>query len=160
MKTPASSFFILALLVLLSCKKDGGISVSTAINIKVLNALGQDLLNAPLLYDKNNITVPPIKNGQNVANTGGSSPKIIIDKGQLGLNVLTLHPSLPESLNLNEQLTETLLQFGNANPDTVRCKFLINDGSIYCSKIWVNGALKFSDEPQTNTVPRSITLVK
>lgn len=130
-----------------SCKKEKeGVVVDTAVRISVVNSQGQDLLN--FLYNKSNITLNRIVNGQKVPYT----KEFTIH--QENLHVLTLFPSDTIEPNL------TLIQFGIAKPDTLRMEFLINSGSIYCSKVWFNGELKFDDSEHTNITERHFTIVK
>lgn len=157
MKAYIISLFSVLLLFGASCKKPDAV-VSIDIRIKVLNAQGQDILTAPVVYDKNNIIVSHIINGQkeiySEANANSHKGFRFMDGGA-GLNILLVYPTLT-----SENTSTTLIQFGTLPPDTIKCEFTRNGNSTYCNKVWLNGELKFSDVPQTNTIPRELTLVK
>lgn len=141
-------------LFILSCKKDGYVSISTDMKIQVMNNHGQDLLNNPLIYDENNIRVTYIEDGQSQPNH--SSRKFSIDRVN-GLNALTVFPLVAK---VNKETTITLIQFGTSKPDTIRCEYIIDGGSIYCAKVWFNETIKFNDNPVTNTKLRVFSIMK
>jgi len=156
MKAYIISLFSVLLLFGASCKKPDAV-VSPNIRIKVLNVQGQDLLNAPVVYDKNNITVSHIINGQKETyselNANSHKGFRFVDGGA-GLNILIVYPTVT-----NEDTSTTFIQFGTLPPDTIKCGFIRNGKSVYCNKVWLNGELKFSDIPRTNA-PRELTFVK
>ncbi len=149
---------LFSLFFLISCEKDSGSANSDIlIRVKVVNSLGQDLLNSPVTFDKDNITVTQIVDGKMTVYTGahlGSGFNLY--KTENNLNMLTVVPTL----NGGRTVTTTLLKLGTAKVDTIKCDFIRTNNSIYCSKVWLNDVLQFSDDPQTNQVPRILTIVK
>ena len=146
------AYIVILLSVLLfnfSCKKPD-MNVDVIINVKVINLQGQDLLNNPAVYDKNNIQVRHIINGQENLSEGGFE---FMD-GEAGTKVLLVYPTQP-----TENISTTLIQFGNSTPDTIKCEFIRSKSSLYCHKVWLNGELKFNDVPRRNA-PRVLTFVK
>lgn len=146
MKLIKVCLFALFTLWSLSCKKSDGISVSTNIELNVVNAQGQDLLNSA--YTKNDISIRHIINGQLVI----PLQEITIHKESL--HVLTIFDSGSSEPNI------TLIQFGSSKPDTIRREILKGEGFVFCSKVWFNNELKFDDSNQTNLIKRRFTIVK
>lgn len=146
MKIAINPIILCIAVCLFSCKKEVGTFVSTNVQFNVVNSQGQDLLNS--VFTKDNIQVTHLVNGEYVK----PSQQISIDKETL--HVLTVFDKAGSEPNI------TIIQFGNSKPDTIRKELLITSNSVYCSKVWINGELKFDDSNQTNLIPRRFTLVK
>lgn len=64
MKATQKLFLFIGILLALSCQKNSADIRSNFVNITVLNQQGQNLLIAPAVYDKNNIEVYNVIDGQ------------------------------------------------------------------------------------------------
>jgi hypothetical protein len=146
MKITINSIIFCIAVCVFSCKKEIGTLVSTNVDFNVINAQGQDLLNS--VFTKDNILVTHLVNGEYVK----PSQEIRIYKATL--HVLTIYDKGNSEPNI------TLIQFGNSKPDTIRKELLKTNNSVFCSKVWINGELKFDDSKRTNSIRRLITLVK
>jgi hypothetical protein len=152
-------FPMLLIILCLSCKKYGYVVISADVGIKVLNAQGQDLLNSPVIYDKNNIVVTLFKNGQAQQFNGSTDKGFLLGKDASGLKILKVFLTLPNPVT-KERSTVTLIQFGTAKPDTIRAEFEINGESTVCTKAWFNGVLKVKRTPGPTNFDRSFSIVK
>jgi hypothetical protein len=141
MKTLNLTFLsILVLSLFASCKKKST-EIYAHVDIKVLNHQGLNLLNAPAVYDKNNIEVYHVKNGiaqlyvQPPYNAGAAFILIKDADGKDGIRVfLDYKKDEPTSL--------TLVKFGNTKIDTIKANFRFDGSSVFCEQVWFNGVPK------------------
>ena len=127
---------------LISCeKKNSNDYVSLDMDITVLNNEGDNLLSGSGIYNKNNINIYHIVNGQPQLyydpNLKADKGFLLIDDGK-GKNMIRVFANYIA----NEPSTLTLIKFGNSKMDTIKCEFSVEGSSLSTSKIWFNGELK------------------
>jgi hypothetical protein len=126
--------------LLVSCQK-GGVINSNFVDIIVLNQQGQNILAAPAVYEKSNIEVYKIINGQaQLVN----EHKFLADKGFILLNKDTGKEAIRVILNYDGKKSTalTLIKFGNTKIDTIRAEFRFPGNSVILEKVWFNGVRK------------------
>lgn len=141
MKTLNLTFLsILVLSLFASCKKNSTI-IEAAVSMQVVNQQGVNLLNAPAVYDKNNIEVYHVKNGvpelyvQPPYNAGPAFSLLKDAEGNQRIAVFLY-------FDRNERSSLTLVKFGNTKIDTIKANFRFDESSVFCEQVWFNGVPK------------------
>lgn len=133
------ALLIILILPVISCGKPIA-NLDTRIDFRVVNAQGQNLLNTPGGYNKNNINLYYVIYGHTRLY---SQPKLDADKGFM-INDSTI------TVYLNhlryEKTSLTLIKFGDSKTDTIEAKFKFTGNySTHLEKVWYNG--KRQDPP-------------
>lgn len=140
-------FISLAFTCLISCaKKDGYVVIDTRVDVKVVNSLGENLLIAPRTFDKTNVKFTSISNEET--------------KLQVSFFENTLAIFSQSDIGTNSNVA--ILRLGTTKPDTIRSEFYRNKGYFTCTKVWLNGQVKYdkTNNIHASTAVREITLVK
>ncbi len=147
-------FFISSTIAcLFSCaKKDGYVVIDTRIDVRVVNSSGEDLLNAPRIFDKTSFKFTSISDKETKLQLS------LFEETKTNINSLAIFSWNDIGTNSNV----AVLQLGSTKPDTIRCEFYRNKGYFTCTKVWVNGQVKYdkTNNLHGNTALREITLVK
>lgn len=159
-------YLILSIFVIsLSCKKEYCCdSISTEIDIFVVDTLGNDLLNTEIhgAINTDLIKLMYLIDGdvQEVYEPNMDCPRSVcfLDTDP-GRERIRIFPNEVES----EEYPITYIDWGNGDIDTLKCHFIRNDdgnsSSIVCDKVWFNNVLEFPD----NAIPgldRAFKIVK
>ncbi|WP_343704066.1 hypothetical protein [Chitinophaga sp.] len=129
---------------LFSCKKkDGPVVIDTDLTLKVSDAQGKDLLNPQTgVYDAATIALFYIVNGQKVPVYSSSRdlPKNfqLVENAAKNEHLLRIFPNMEK-----EARPQTLIQWNDADTDTITCEFQRPGSSVFLTKIWLNGELKW-----------------
>jgi hypothetical protein len=129
------------LLSALSCKKPQDITVDIGIGIKVVNQQGQNLLSSPLNLNMENIEVYYVENGVEKLfyDKDLGTPKAFRIGGLLGSEEIFLFPN-----TVVEDFPVTLIKFGSLGTDTIKCQYKRTEGDLICTKVWLNGQLRYT----------------
>lgn len=152
MKKIFISILFTILISLFSCKKTKDVIVDIGIGINVVNQQGQNLLSAPAVLNMDNIDVYYVENGvaKLFYNKDLGTPKAFKILGLSGSESIFLFPN-----EVNEDFPATLIKFGSLGTDTIKCQYQRTDGNLICTKVWLNGQLKY-----TYSGERTITIIK
>ncbi len=143
----------LAIACLISCaKKDGYVLIDTRIDVRVVNSSGEDLLNAPRIFDKTSFKFTSISDKETKLQLS------LFEETKTNINSLAIYCHNDVGTNSNV----AVLQVGSTKPDTIRCEFYRNKGYFTCTKVWLNGEVKYdkTNNLYGSTAAREITLVK
>jgi hypothetical protein len=147
MKTFQFYLLLICTLSITSCKKEGSGMFLTSIRIQVFNSQGQNLLSAaPLELNQGNIEVY-----YNIQGKETLQPKSFYIEDYQGQKVIVLTPTQ----NPDEEFPLVKIKLGNLGSDNLKCQLTKTANSIICTKVWVNGELKYN-----GTGERTVTLIK
>lgn len=152
---------LLALLFLasFSCKKsdDSAVVIDATVDIQLVNDQNENVIGQVQSVDFNNLKIYYLVDEKTELYYKGN---LEYPKGYIILENPNKQKYLRLFLNTQGVMPITLIQFNEADTDTVKCKFHKKDGSIICTKVWYNNVLKWDVNDNNSSENRQITIVK
>jgi len=139
--------FSFTLVLLLSCKKtkeESAIVLSSNVDINLVDAAGNDLLdpNIPNTYNNNRISISYVTNGNPIVyhdNSDYPNGYFIFKENMDSLYTIRVFLNFDK----NEKYPTTLIHWKNNETDTIRTKFKYINKNIILDSLWYNGVLKW-----------------
>ncbi len=146
MKSLKLYLLLICTLCITACKKEGSGMFLASIRVQIFNPQGQNLLSIPSMLDQNDIEVYYSLQGKEII-----QPKSFYIEDYQGQKVMVLTPTQ----NPEEEFPIAIIKLGSLGSDTLKCQLTKIANSVICTKVWVNGQLKYN-----GTGERTVTLVK